>query len=625
MAPLFVPAVAAVRSNRPDYRAVFDVPAGDTDFGRSLSDHRLTSQAVAALKADGFKVVHVDRYSIAFTGAPEAHEAALGVVFDATGQDGEGDPTFVPEGLGEDGLLSVAGTPYERFFDRVCFPTSVGRAGPALVSKKAKPNDLFVWELHGAYSRAYRPLTDDREEAAKGAYEEWRKRARHATAEVAVLDDGYDDRPLDGLLSVARVDREVQFAASRDALQAQGAELDRVVRTLEGISKKVKANDQAGAVKDHNSLTDDSPWLSSEVLRGVPVARLSAAVEKRRTALTDALRAWAKDKEAEARVQEVIAGEVRVFRDASRTIAEVDTELYDTRSKAHRRYVRDEGFHGTAVVECLFAIASHAVVHFHPRDPAGWSKKYRLLVGEGGIHDWSKLWSAGRNPRIVSCSWSPRDKATLNALKSGLAQAVERDAIVMCASGNTEDEVFGVSKQRSLLVEYIQPYDGFFSVAGASWQTTGDVPHASGVTHGYDLVGDDGKVTSVPDFCGLTRGLGGGSVLLPIRDENRTEGQMLFDGSSAATPQLAGLCALVLGIHDGFSSREVGEILREASSDITDGVFFDPARQKKTFSEENLVQASSLTKKAGFPDLERVLEVAAEKAIEQLQARGARD
>jgi subtilisin family serine protease len=89
----------------------------------------------------------------------------------------------------------------------------------------------------------------------------------------------------------------------------------------------------------------------------------------------------------------------------------------------------------------------------------------------------------------------------------------------------------------------------------------------------------------VPDFCGLV-GLQPHAdyIMLPIppdceidRDNSahdgtsRNDGWGVFSGTSAAAPQLAGVCALLLEKNPGLTPRDVKAVLRRSSRDVLQG------------------------------------------------------
>jgi subtilisin family serine protease len=93
------------------------------------------------------------------------------------------------------------------------------------------------------------------------------------------------------------------------------------------------------------------------------------------------------------------------------------------------------------------------------------------------------------------------------------------------------------------------------------------------------------KGRSVPDFCGLVGMMPDATYIrLPIpkgcdidRDmaaADRTkpnDGWGVFSGTSAAAPQIAGLCALLLQKNPGLSPQEIKAVLRRSARDVSVG------------------------------------------------------
>lgn len=133
-----------------------------------------------------------------------------------------------------------------------------------------------------------------------------------------------------------------------------------------------------------------------------------------------------------------------------------------------------------------------------------------------------------------------------------------------------------------------------------------EVVAVGGVFAHADLVGDDFRLEAsdyassfdsliypgrhVPDVCGLVgrqprgiyivlpvepgaaidAGLAGGSF--PLRDETAAaDGWAVISGTSAASPQVAGLCALLKQVQPGLSPALVKSILQASARDVTSG------------------------------------------------------
>lgn len=87
----------------------------------------------------------------------------------------------------------------------------------------------------------------------------------------------------------------------------------------------------------------------------------------------------------------------------------------------------------------------------------------------------------------------------------------------------------------------------------------------------------------VPDFCGLVGEAANGAsyIMLPVdpgceldrRDDGtpNTEGWGVFSGTSAAAPQLAGVCALLLQRDPSLTPNDVKSLLRRSARDVING------------------------------------------------------
>lgn len=87
---------------------------------------------------------------------------------------------------------------------------------------------------------------------------------------------------------------------------------------------------------------------------------------------------------------------------------------------------------------------------------------------------------------------------------------------------------------------------------------------------------------NVPDFCGLV-GMqpGANYIMLPIPPSSEldqrndgtsnTDGWGVFSGTSAAAPQLAGVCALLLQKNPGLTPSDIKSVLRRTCREVVNG------------------------------------------------------
>jgi len=185
------------------------------------------------------------------------------------------------------------------------------------------------------------------------------------------------------------------------------------------------------------------------------------------------------------------------------------------------------------------------------------------------------------NPNVISCSWtirSERDPPQLTAderlLAAAVAYATRRGIIVVFAAGNGHFAFAGMHPD-------VISVGGVYMDQDDSLQAT---EYASGFA-GYIYQG-----RNVPDVCGLV-GLPpkAAYIMLPIppgceidkdhaggkhpdADETlNNDGWAAFSGTSAAAPQVAGICALMKQASPSLSSAEVRDILKKTARDVTAG------------------------------------------------------
>jgi subtilisin family serine protease len=188
-------------------------------------------------------------------------------------------------------------------------------------------------------------------------------------------------------------------------------------------------------------------------------------------------------------------------------------------------------------------------------------------------------------PDIISCSWgydlrqpdgrpSDRFPANLQPLAAAVANAVIQGIIVVFSAGNGHYGFPGMHPD-------VISAGGVYMHRNGSLEAT---PYASGF---------DSKIfpdRNVPDVCGLVglppraiyitlpieekceidQGLSGGRY--PYGDETaNNDGWAAFSGTSAAAPQLAGICALIKQACPKLSPTQVRNILKITALDVTAG------------------------------------------------------
>lgn len=184
-----------------------------------------------------------------------------------------------------------------------------------------------------------------------------------------------------------------------------------------------------------------------------------------------------------------------------------------------------------------------------------------------------------QQPDIISCSWgsdqrnrqlSPQDKL----LAVAVARAVSEGIVVIFAAGNGQ---WGFPAQ----------HPDAIAVGGAYKHLDGSLKgllEASNYASSFVSPVYQGR--QVPDVCGLVGQLPYGAYIrLPVppgsqadRDRSASgdgtqpsDGWAVFSGTSAAAPQIAGICALLKQIEPNLSPARVKQILQQTAIDVTEG------------------------------------------------------
>lgn len=189
--------------------------------------------------------------------------------------------------------------------------------------------------------------------------------------------------------------------------------------------------------------------------------------------------------------------------------------------------------------------------------------------------------SSTPKPHILTNSWGyhvdfPGTSLPLwlKPLEATIANAVASGVVVCFAAGNGH-RAFPAS------------HPDVIAVGGVHVNHPGLDLEASSYASSFDSSFYPGR--HVPDLCGLTGKrvtIGGGgkapSLMLPVEDGAALDaiapstgadddGWGLFSGTSAACPQVAGICALVLEKNPALTPAQVGEKLVKGARDVTAG------------------------------------------------------
>ncbi|WP_105973111.1 S8 family serine peptidase [Streptomyces geranii] len=228
----------------------------------------------------------------------------------------------------------------------------------------------------------------------------------------------------------------------------------------------------------------------------------------------------------------------------------------------------DPDGHGTAESANAFAVApgiDFTMVKSHSKDLLG---AFNIAVAQDP------------KPQIISCSLAydikdpeiddPFLSAVQQAFCVALALAVVENIVVVCAAGNGHHA-------------FPAQHPDVIAVGGVHVDLRGQF-EASDYASGFRSKVFPGR--TVPDLCGLV-GMqpNGAYIRLPAPagseiDRNYAEygdgtkasdGWIVSSGTSAAAPQLAGICALLLQAYPKAKPHEIREALRRGATDVVRG------------------------------------------------------
>ncbi|MCL2923328.1 MAG: S8 family serine peptidase [Trichodesmium sp. MAG_R04] len=232
----------------------------------------------------------------------------------------------------------------------------------------------------------------------------------------------------------------------------------------------------------------------------------------------------------------------------------------------------DENGHGTGESANLFAIAPNVELTMVKAK----SKKSALVNSVGAFKKAVSL-----NPDIISCSWGEDQKDLPLSAFAKVMSAIVSDAV-----------------NRGIIV--------IFSAGNGRWSFPGQHPDV--ISAGGVYLSSDGKLEAsdyasgfrsrifpqrtVPDVCGLVGKLpratyimlpvqpgslmdvtrGARNIGYPYGDETLPkDGWAVFSGTSAAAPQLAGICALMKQVYPQISPQQARDFLKKTARDIFTG------------------------------------------------------
>ncbi|PWE72396.1 peptidase S8 [Bacillus cereus] len=229
--------------------------------------------------------------------------------------------------------------------------------------------------------------------------------------------------------------------------------------------------------------------------------------------------------------------------------------------------IHDERGHGTGESANVFSLAPDVDFTMVKMNKFNTTGAFEIAVAQ--------------NPDIITCSWgfpTPPNKlaASQAILASVIANAVNKGITVVFACGNGGEPFPGMHPD-------VISVGGVFVDRNGSLEAT---PFASGYKS------EIYKNRQVPDVCGLS-GLPpmAAYIMLPVEpgdeldkiafasgqqhpngDETSPfDGWSAFSGTSAAAPQIAGICALLKQANNQLTHFQIRDILKKAARDVTKG------------------------------------------------------
>ena len=231
---------------------------------------------------------------------------------------------------------------------------------------------------------------------------------------------------------------------------------------------------------------------------------------------------------------------------------------------------RDESGHGTAEAANIFANAPD--IDF-------------IGVKMGGNPTLAFKTASDLHPAVITNSWGynicgDRLPNYLKPLEAAGIEAVRKRGITVCFSAGNGHAGFPAMMPDVIAVGGVYAHE---TLDGSDF-----LLEASNYSSSFDSKIYPGR--HVPDLCGLVgmkpraiyimlpvepgdqidRGLGGSGY--PQKDETGTnDGWAVISGTSAASPQVAGVCALLKQVQPGLSPSLIKSILRASARDVKKG------------------------------------------------------
>lgn len=236
--------------------------------------------------------------------------------------------------------------------------------------------------------------------------------------------------------------------------------------------------------------------------------------------------------------------------------------------------LEDNNGHGTGESANLLAVAPDVELTMVKADVFTESGKFKNVNAVAAFKKAVSL-----RPDIITCSWgcdlSERKFSPFyQALAGVIADAVRRGIVVIFAAGNGQKSFPSQHPDVIAVGGVYQHLDGLLQ-----GQLEASNSASSFISQIY-------RGRKVPDVCGLVGKLPYGAyIMLPVppgsqKDREHslvgdgtrpTDSWAAFSGTSAAAPQLAGICALMKQLDPGLSPVRVKNILQQTARDVMEG------------------------------------------------------
>ncbi len=226
---------------------------------------------------------------------------------------------------------------------------------------------------------------------------------------------------------------------------------------------------------------------------------------------------------------------------------------------------RDTNGHGTGEAANIFACAPDADV-------------FGVKMGGNPVLAFDRAVALGA--RVVSCSWGYHLAGVstlppaLVPLRLRILSAVASGVTVVFSAGNGHVAFPGMMPEVISIGGVYADNGGALRASNYASSFMSQIYPGRRVPDLCGLVGMQPRAVyiclPIPKGCEIDRDLGG--IPFPGKDETGTkDGWALFSGTSAAAPQVAGVCALLLQKRPGLAPAEIKAVLRATARDVTAG------------------------------------------------------